>query len=345
MWGAAAPWIISGGSALANYLGGGRGGQTEEEVSGYGQSPFGYDEGLHPELAMAKGLANVENLGAILAERAAQPASLPGAFVQPLPSYYGGGLPGVIGPPALDPALIRPGAHLTRPGVRFQEPALRYDTTTEEFTPRDYFGPAARGYHPDTTGRSVQSGKYDQPQPRELLFPGGARTLQPHQQPGFDPAANRHGGFPENFEGVDYFGGSFRGAEQPGPPSPAVGGGFKEIAEALQYLGVEQDPFGYFVQGKDFDIFAGRGDVNFEGRLPLGDDYPTWTRPGDPRPDPQPQLQTPQPTVTARNTGLNIRRRRRGQQPTQVGVGSNLAAHSYGGGTTDSTEIPTGYAV
>ena len=247
-WGAAAPWIIAGGSALANYFSN-RG--EDEDVTGYGQGGWGSDEGLHPELAMAKALSNVENLGAIIQERTAQPISLPGAFVQPLPNYYGGGLPGVIGPQALDPALIRPGAHLTRAGVRFPEPELRHEGG--DIYPRDYFGISAGGRGPAQAVSSEEERKALRDrygtQPKELLFPGGARRTQPHQLEGYDSDD------PNTFVYPNYLQGGYRAAEQVRPAQPAVGGGFQELADALGYLGVEQDPFGYFVMGKNADIF------------------------------------------------------------------------------------------
>ena len=247
-WGAAAPWIIAGGSALANYFSN-RG--EDEDVTGYGQGGWGSDEGLHPELAIAKGLSNIENLGAILQERAAQPISLPGAFVQPLPNYYGGGLPGVIGPQAFDPALIRPGAHLTRAGVRFPEPELKHEGG--DIFPRDYFGASAGGRGPAQAVSSEEESKALRDrygtQPKEWLFPGGARRTQPHQLEGYDSDD------PSTFVYPNYLQGGYRAAEQVRPAQPAVGGGLQGLANALGYLGVEQDPFGYFVMGKDADIF------------------------------------------------------------------------------------------
>ena len=245
-WGAAAPWMIAGGSALANYFSN-RG--EDEDVAGYGQGGWGSDEGLHPELAIAKALSNVENLGAILQERAAQPISLPGAFVQPLPNYYGGGLPGVIGPQALDPALIRPGAHLTRPGIRFPEPELTH--AGGDVFPTDYFGAGGRTFAQAAGSADELAAAKERygTQPKEWLFPGGARRTQAHQVEGYDPNN------PGTFTDLDYLSGGYRGAEQVRPAQPAVGGGFQELANALGYLGVEQDPFGYFVMGKNADIF------------------------------------------------------------------------------------------
>ena len=254
-WGAAAPWIISGAGALANYFSNRAEG---EDVAGFGEGAWGSDEGLHPELAMAKALANVENLGGIFTERAAQPISLPGAFVQPLPSYYGGGLPGVIGPQALDPALIRPGAHLTRPGTRFPEPEL--EVSGGEPRVKDYWGPSARGQAQGVSSAQELASLRDQygAQSRQHLFPGAARTVQPHELPGYDPTAP---------QGLPYLEGGGTGAQQPPPSSPAVGGGFQEIANALKYLGVEQDPFGNLVMGKDYPYFADKTGTAYEPRI------------------------------------------------------------------------------
>jgi hypothetical protein len=272
------------GNAVSNWYGGRRGGN--ENLQPYGSTAMGAAAGLDAEASMAKALQNLETYGAILQERAAQPISLPGAFYQPMPTYYGGGMPFAMGPTAIDPALVRPGAHLTRPGVNFPEPRVQgpatiIDPITGKQTvkgdmgePVDFYGPkssfahmpnVAGGRWTETGPREVESGlpmleylapgadtgdyfprSTVDPQPRESLFPGASRRVQPHEMAGF---SGYEGGLQPQ---AGYLEGGFRGAEQPGPDSMAVGGGLQELQDALALLGVEEDPFGNMVMGKDY---------------------------------------------------------------------------------------------
>ena len=88
--------------------GGASGDITGETAQGYGDPARGRELGIDPVTTLAKAFGNVENLGGILAGRAQQPVTLPGAFVQPTPSFYGGGMPMPIGLTGLDPGLLNP---------------------------------------------------------------------------------------------------------------------------------------------------------------------------------------------------------------------------------------------
>ena len=90
---------------IAALVGGGMGGLG----AAFGQSsdtkPFA---GSRAEELMAKGVLGTENLAEIVSARFAEPISLAGTAVQPLPIYAGGGLPMPIGGLGQDPALSDP---------------------------------------------------------------------------------------------------------------------------------------------------------------------------------------------------------------------------------------------
>ena len=251
--GAAAPYIAAGlGGLLSSF--GNRGSQGN--VKGFGETARGRELGLTPEDTLAKALGNIENLGAIYQERAAQPVSLPGAVVQPPPSYFGGGMPMPVGLTGIDPGLLRPSL-LGSPGTRFAEPELEKGPGQVGWQPKDVYGPAERG----APGQGMAPS-----QPREWLFPGGTRRMQPHQ----------FGMTPED-AGPDYFGGGYRGAEQSPPNIPALGGGYEGLADALKMLGVETDPGGRLVMGRNDPFFSGANVENWAGgpRARYAPDIPT----------------------------------------------------------------------
>jgi len=311
-----------------------------ENIAGFGQTPWGRLQGLEPQVAMAKAMQNIENLGAMLSEYAAQPISLPGAFYQPMPSYYGGGMPMVMGPPATDPALTRPGLHLTRPGVRFPEPEI--DRNTEyKGLPKDVFGPLARGLAEDadiSMSRAEMADRFD-PQARSWLFPGGVRRVQPEEHAGYDPED------PGTVRYADYAGGGFRGAEQPGPGQMDIGGGIQGLKDSLAMLGVEEDPFGNMVMGKDwhyrgspFDVTPDKGlqyvydgdkTDTYDDETDVSPSGPGQSKPGDdPGSDPEstgegsgsPGLSGGFSFGPYKTQGLNIRRRRpQGSPPVTSG--------------------------
>jgi hypothetical protein len=357
-------------NAVANWFGGSRGGN--EQLEPYGSTALGAAAGLDAEASMAKALQNLETYGAILQEQAAQPISLPGAFYQPMPTYYGGGMPFAMGPSAIDPALVRPGAHLTRPGVNFPEPSIKgpaqykdaggtlHDVKGDMGEPVDFYGPKSPFAHmPNVAGsswaetgpREANSGlnqlKFRQggqevagdafpratfdPQPREVLFPGASRRVQPHQMEGFggydDPKFLDYASRPT----TGYLEGGFRGAEQPGPAPLAVGGGLQELQDSLTMLGVETDPFGNMVMGRDYPF---RGSPFQATPSPATSAWPErqhrgpgtaimdWMEPGgvpdytaDPSFDPQvpaaQDMQTASLFGPTLNPGLNLDVRRR----------------------------------
>lgn len=356
---------LMGTNAVSNWMGGRRGGN--EKLQPYGSTAMGAAAGLDAEASMAKALQNLETYGAILQERAAQPLALPGAFVQPGTSYYGGGMPFAMGPSAIDPALVRPGAHLTRPGVNFPEPRIAEPVTVfneatgkyeiregDSGDPLDFYGPkstfanlpnVAGGKWTETgamgptglrsleyipkgekKGQNFARDAFD-PQPRETLFPGAARRVQPHQMAGFRGYADDdYGGTQQS---ADYLEGGFRGAQQPGPPGMAVGGGLQELQDALELLGVEHDPFGNMTMGKDYPfrgspfqavpgVLTDKGEAAWHDRAKQAP-YVDMDRPGDYTADTSfnPQVPASQDMETASlfgptiNPGLNIDVRRR----------------------------------
>ena len=180
------------------------------------------DRVFAPDL-LRRGLGNVEHLGAILAERAAEPVGLPGAYVAPTPWYGGGGLAMPVGVIGQDPGLIRPSV-LGRPGVRFGGPI------------------------------SPISGQLTQGQQEEWMFPGAPRG-------GLSPILDRstralEGGTDQSQRETDYW--REQGSKTPSyerlrqPPTTQTvqpGGGYYELFNALKLLGVERDPMGNLHHG------------------------------------------------------------------------------------------------
>jgi len=172
-------------------------------------------------------------------------------------------------------------------------------------------------------GKDPGSGNYFardafDPQPRESLFPGASRQVQPHQMEGFggydDPKFQDYASRPK----TGYVEGGYRGAEQPGPAPMAVGGGLQELQDSLTMLGVETDPFGNMVMGKDYPFrgspFQAIPSVLTDEGPPVTMDEPApYT--ADPRFDPQvpaaQDMQTASLFGPTLNPGLNLDVRRR----------------------------------
>ena len=95
------------------------GGSDIYDISGFAKSEGDY---LDPRMHAEQYLRDAYNMLGMQAAASAQPSTLPGAFVQPLPWYSGGGLPIPIGVTAQDPALFAPGVHQTRAGWNMPTP-------------------------------------------------------------------------------------------------------------------------------------------------------------------------------------------------------------------------------
>ena len=95
------------------------GGSDIDDISGFAPEPGHY---LDPRMHAEQYLRDSYNLLGMQAAAAAQPSTLPGAFVQPHPWYSGGGLPIPIGVTAQDPALFAPGVHQPRAGWNMPTP-------------------------------------------------------------------------------------------------------------------------------------------------------------------------------------------------------------------------------
>lgn len=191
--------------------------------------PLGRIGGLELEDLFRRGIGNIEHLGGVATARAAQPTTLPSAYVQPLPQYLG---PHVsLGLPGMDPALVRPSLQ-GAPGIRFGEPETAKKAL--EFPSGD---PEALAY---SQGRGVES----------YLFPGAPRERGVKSE----VTAYQDAGEPLP---------SQQGLRQWGPPMPqeemGKDGGFTELGSALQLLGVETDPYGRLTMGRNLPLFTGAG--------------------------------------------------------------------------------------
>ena len=98
-------------SGFGSYLGGSR--PSQAEIAGYGGEGY---YGLDPQRLMKGATEDLGRLGALYAQRAATPISMPSSYVQPLPMFKGGIVDRFA--TGLDPALPRPEL-LTRSGVNF----------------------------------------------------------------------------------------------------------------------------------------------------------------------------------------------------------------------------------
>ena len=162
--------------------------------TGAKMAPFIEDEGAKsqnyyysdPRGLMQSGTRGLRQVGGALADVARQPYAARSSFVQPLPTFHGGGLPMPIGVRAFDPALSNPGL-LVGPGTDI--------TGSPDIDPtyagrRDNPGPSADPFpklpgSPDTPpigDAPTQAlaaldmmglGEY---QPGKNLFMGGSRT-------------------------------------------------------------------------------------------------------------------------------------------------------------------------
>ena len=146
------PWGMIG-SAVMSGLGGALGQSAEGKL-------YGYTGDAWPPWLLNRARANVEQMGAIAAERAGMPVSLPSAFVQQPPMFRGGGLPMPIGVTGRDPALMRP-LLMGRPGIRFPSPAPGHERmlANESAIGRDrWLFQGAPRFRPEDRGRMEEVG-------------------------------------------------------------------------------------------------------------------------------------------------------------------------------------------
>jgi len=146
------PWGMIGSAAMSG-LGGALGQSAEGKL-------YGYTGDAWPPWLLNRARANVEQMGAIAAERAGMPVSLPSAFVQQPPMFRGGGLPMPIGVTGRDPALMRP-LLMGRPGIRFPSPAPGHERmlANESAMGRDrWLFQGAPRFRPEDRGRMEEVG-------------------------------------------------------------------------------------------------------------------------------------------------------------------------------------------
>ena len=175
----APPWGMIGSAAMSG-LGGALGASAEGKL-------YGYTGDAWPPWLLNRARANIEQLGAIAAERAGMPVSLPSAFVQQPPMFRGGGLPMPIGVTGRDPALMRP-LLMGRPGIRFPSPAPGHETLLADESPvgrdRWLFQDAPR-FRPEDEARMTDLGatnpRYEGLRQPDMTMPqvgGGIPELQ-----------------------------------------------------------------------------------------------------------------------------------------------------------------------
>lgn len=199
------------------------GGSDLDDLSGY--APY---EGhfLDPRFHAEQYMRDVYNMEGIRAGHAAQPTTLPGAFVQPLPWYSGGGLPMPMGVTAQDPALFNPGVHQSRAG--WNMPTPDYNQLKDWEGEYAYQGEdkskdqAAKSLAPPTTKRWF-GGEY--PARRDLNVLSWDLT---HGQQG-DP--NRH---------TQQAWGALSQPQSSGQVD--VGGGIPQLKANLELMGVTTNP-------------------------------------------------------------------------------------------------------
>jgi hypothetical protein len=245
---------------------------------------------LDPRLQLEQQMRDRAQLQGIMAQRAAGPVNIPGAFVQPLGVRAGGGLPGPVGVTAQDPALFNPQQYLYRPGAQFAQP--------------DWSDPALAawenpGQYESDLGKSlIQNPNYRQNLPSskrwiEDFDVGGATSKAPLQtkrwfggeyaprytSPQGEWTQDEEGEWspPTDTRPQDQ---RFTGLDQPDiPGTPTVGGGIPRLMANLELLGVRENPE-TGVLGMDPadvgpvanpDLFMGSGYTNPRGGIPAED--------------------------------------------------------------------------
>lgn len=175
------PWAGAALGGLGGYLGGSR--PEQAEISGYGQKfPT-----LHPEQLFKGATGDLGRLGALYAQRAQTPVSMPSSYVQPLPMFKGGVVDAFgLG---MDPAFPRPEL-MTRSGVNFgSEEALPFRESLGSHVGkggRDVYGSSTQPASPFPTFGGAHSELGDMQKALAMLRPSGA--------PGFQFTGARGGG-------------------------------------------------------------------------------------------------------------------------------------------------------
>lgn len=199
------------------------GGSDIEDISGF---PLNQGDITDPRILMEQYLKDVGQVGAIQAQRAAAPVTLPGAFAQPLPWYGGGGLPMPIGVTAQDPALFTPGTYQSRAGATFAEP--------DYAQLQDWPGGAAEGYW-DTEAKGD-----DPTQPYHKV---GAQSTAPETVGRWmfgEYAPRRDLNVPDVRRGTQAAWGEL---DQAPSGQIQVGGGVPQLKANLELMGVTTNPY------------------------------------------------------------------------------------------------------
>ena len=165
---------------IAALVGGGMGGLGAAFGQQSDVKPFSADEN-DPEMLLAQGLAGVRNLTDLRINRAAEPISLPGAFVQQPPTFVGGGSPMPIGVTGRDdPTLMAssiPG--ITGAPEDFYGP-ITVESQLGKLGPRDGTGNwGRRGGRPGLPETQDRSSAMSQTQPQGGLTASVSSSLAP----------------------------------------------------------------------------------------------------------------------------------------------------------------------
>jgi hypothetical protein len=256
--------LLMGGLGGASSFFGGT--EDPQQLEPYGGEPGDF---LDPRRMLSQNVRDTAQWGKILGDRAAQDVSLPGAFVQPLPWYSGGGLPMTMGITGMDPALFQPQKFLSRRGVQFAQPDFRAPDPGARWTDPDIPNAqpvpdiAARlglptnmqrlwfGADPIDLEHAYRGGveQYDMAGREDELRDdfnvlggpqggGYASRRIPTPFPRRDPATGQMAEMP----GPDVPGGWDLGGRGPQMPGVDVGGGIPQLRANLELLGVRSDP-------------------------------------------------------------------------------------------------------
>tara|TARA_R110000824_G_scaffold301594_1_gene489583 strand:+ start:1990 stop:3177 length:1188 start_codon:yes stop_codon:yes gene_type:complete len=176
MTGTEAAWLPWAGAALGGlggYLGGSR--PEQAQITGYGQK----FPALHPEQLFKGATGDLGRLGALYAQRAQMPVSMPSSYVQPLPMFKGG-IVDAFGL-GMDPAFPRPEL-MTRSGVNFgSEEALPFQSSLGSQVAkggRDVYGSSTQPASPFPTFGGAHAELGDMQKALSMLRPSGPPSLE-----------------------------------------------------------------------------------------------------------------------------------------------------------------------
>ena len=261
------PALIGGGLSAASQAFGGV--EDPQTLASFARQPGDY---LDPRLQLSQQMRDRAQLQGIMAERAAGPIDIPGAFVQPLGVRAGGGLPGPVGVTSQDPALFNPQQYLYRPGAQFAQP--------------DFTDPDMKAWTGEYEREPIKMGL-----PASEANIGGLGSAAPIQTQRWfgGEYAPRYTPPPTDFDDLGPGGvrkderdveARFQGLDQPQiSGTPTVGGGIPRLMANLELLGVREDPE-TGVLGMDPaavgpvanpDMFQGSGYFNPRGGVPAAE--------------------------------------------------------------------------